>query len=87
MYVEEIPLDTNKSSKSGILFPSVGQYVFVYIIFYYVPCTKYTSTNAAMSNSTLPTLPVRDVNLTHNLQYGTQLAENFKALFFSVYYI
>jgi len=29
VYVEEIPLVTNKSSRSGILFPSVGQYVGV----------------------------------------------------------
>ena len=28
MYVEEIPLVTKKSSRSGILFPSVGQLVF-----------------------------------------------------------
>jgi len=29
VYVVEIPLDTNKSSRSGILFPSVGMYVGV----------------------------------------------------------
>jgi hypothetical protein len=29
VYVEEIPLVTKKSSRSGILFPSVGQYVGV----------------------------------------------------------
>jgi hypothetical protein len=29
VYVEEIPLVTMKSSRSGILFPSVGQYVGV----------------------------------------------------------
>jgi len=29
VYVEEIPLVTKKCSRSGILFPSVGQYVGV----------------------------------------------------------
>jgi hypothetical protein len=29
VYVEEIPLVTKKSSRSGILFPSIGQYVGV----------------------------------------------------------
>jgi hypothetical protein len=29
VYVEEIPMVTKKSSRSGILFPPVGQYVGV----------------------------------------------------------
>jgi hypothetical protein len=31
VYVKEIPLVTKKSSRSGILFPSVGQYIGVLV--------------------------------------------------------
>jgi hypothetical protein len=37
-----------------------------------------------MANSKLPTLPVSDINLTHNLQYGTQLTVTVTFSGFSV---